>query len=520
MEKSYRQTGACLDNPCAVLRTPVEEDWAQIRYILNVVAAGDGPANPDQLANLHKRLLQLTGNLRTENRPIRQDALLKYLESNSRKFFSHDLPLLAALVSRLDDFFPSGLQFITPENPQVHLRKIQALTLIAAAFLGVIPHNQRALLEHHPKKFKMNLNKFDMFYRGFMEREAKFKSVLMYFESMRERLGDCWTEMVKTDSVLTAPCTSVCECSRLVDGTSIAPTDELIGFYRQTNQAVDFVWRGGSVTGTSMAVSIDDIARSTKPLGDFNVLPGRDLTFADGDLQVDFADQYLGGLSMFENHIAQEELIFITYPEMLPVMLFSDIMKANEAVIVKGVERFVFSRGYEWSFKIEQAAGRWSKLLPGKHHSVQGVVPLDSLGRRDVTIVGMDAVQFFDKDKQYSQKMVDRELLKATVGFKGDPYEATVSRSHKAVATGLWGCGVFNGDVELKALIQWLAASYLGRAVNFYSPVVKYQKNMDHVISKIGRTYSTVADLYNAIQRAVKRRQVGSSRWSLWEQLV
>ena len=27
------------------------------------------------------------------------------------------------------------------------------------------------------------------------------------------------------------------------------------------------------------------------------------------------------------------------------------------------------------------------------------------------------------------------------------------------VATGNWGCGAFGGDPELKAIIQWLAAS-------------------------------------------------------------
>lgn len=27
------------------------------------------------------------------------------------------------------------------------------------------------------------------------------------------------------------------------------------------------------------------------------------------------------------------------------------------------------------------------------------------------------------------------------------------------IATGNWGCGVFGGDPELKAMIQWLAAS-------------------------------------------------------------
>lgn len=61
--------------------------------------------------------------------------------------------------------------------------------------------------------------------------------------------------------------------------------------------------------------------------------------------QVDFADQYLGGLSMFGGHIAQEELLFIVYPELHVVMLFSDVMKTSEAVVIKGVERFVFFEG-------------------------------------------------------------------------------------------------------------------------------------------------------------------------------
>ena len=33
-----------------------------------------------------------------------------------------------------------------------------------------------------------------------------------------------------------------------------------------------------------------------------------------------------------------------------------------------------------------------------------------------------------------------------------------------AVATGNWGCGVFGGNVQLKSLLQLLAASKVGRA--------------------------------------------------------
>merc|ERR1712080_419472 len=35
-------------------------------------------------------------------------------------------------------------------------------------------------------------------------------------------------------------------------------------------------------------------------------------------------------------------------------------------------------------------------------------------------------------------------------------------------ATGNWGCGVFGGDPQLKSLIQWLAASAMGREMVYH----------------------------------------------------
>jgi hypothetical protein len=36
------------------------------------------------------------------------------------------------------------------------------------------------------------------------------------------------------------------------------------------------------------------------------------------------------------------------------------------------------------------------------------------------------------------------------------------------IATGNWGCGVFGGNLELKSLLQWLAASQAGRPYMLY----------------------------------------------------
>ena len=54
---------------------------------------------------------------------------------------------------------------------------------------------------------------------------------------------------------------------------------------------------------------------------------------------------YVGGLSMWEGHVAQEELIFALRPELHVIMLFMSAMKDDEAVVVKGAESFVLYSG-------------------------------------------------------------------------------------------------------------------------------------------------------------------------------
>jgi poly(ADP-ribose) glycohydrolase len=37
------------------------------------------------------------------------------------------------------------------------------------------------------------------------------------------------------------------------------------------------------------------------------------------------------------------------------------------------------------------------------------------------------------------------------------------------IASGNWGCGAFGGDPQLKAVIQWLAASPEGRRLRYFT---------------------------------------------------
>lgn len=53
-----------------------------------------------------------------------------------------------------------------------------------------------------------------------------------------------------------------------------------------------------------------------------------------------------------------------------------------------------------------------------------------------------------------------RKLEKITMRKSQETsFQSLVHEDNIGVATGNWGCGAFGGDPELKAIVQWLAAS-------------------------------------------------------------
>ena len=92
--------------------------------------------------------------------------------------------------------------------------------------------------------------------------------------------------------------------------------------------------------------------------------------------------------------------------------------------------------------------------------------------------MAIDATQYERSQvmRQFSSGAIERELNKAYVGFlgardgalDGEPIGAVAAAPLPPIVTGNWGCGAFGGDLQLKAMIQWMAASLAGRVCIHY----------------------------------------------------
>lgn len=163
--------------------------------------------------------------------------------------------------------------------------------------------------------------------------------------------------------------------------------------------------------------------------------------------RIDFANQFIGGGSLGRGCV-QEEIMFSICPELNVSRLICEKMSDHEAIILTNSEQFSFIQPgtYGWSTKHQG---------PRRHCQYPNV------------IVAIDALYFRQRHDafEFSRKGIERELLKARAGFE---VKHNGGGMRNAVATGNWGCGAFNGDFELKLLIQWLAASLAGKELHYF----------------------------------------------------
>ncbi|KAJ3414730.1 hypothetical protein HDV05_006167 [Chytridiales sp. JEL 0842] len=173
-----------------------------------------------------------------------------------------------------------------------------------------------------------------------------------------------------------------------------------------------------------------------------------------GCLHVDFANKNIGG-GVLGNGAVQEEIRFCINPELIVSRLFVEEIAENEAIFITGTERYSSYIGYASTFCWKDA--------------YNDTTPSDLKGQLKSEIVAIDALNFsrYSELAQFEERFVQRELNKAFCGFKRSPISC--SANPIPIATGNWGCGAFQGDLGLKALIQIMAASAAQRDLLYFT---------------------------------------------------
>ena len=161
------------------------------------------------------------------------------------------------------------------------------------------------------------------------------------------------------------------------------------------------------------------------------------------------------------------KILFGSSPEMCIAMLFCDTLDGDEAIVIKGARRVALFDGY------------------GLNVSFKECIPLETKKWSDRLVIAIDSLDFSDCERseqaftrQLEEANLNRELSKAFVGF-------SVVHNH-FIDTGHWGCGAFFGSKQLKAVIQWLAASASRNSLNFYCfSENEFRQEFQHFLNEI-----------------------------------
>ena len=184
---------------------------------------------------------------------------------------------------------------------------------------------------------------------------------------------------------------------------------------------------------------------------------------------------------------AQEEIKFIQSPECLCGLFMMEVMDANEAIIVRGAQQYSTTSGYAWSLGFQ---GPYEVAAASTHNS--SLIAIDALDLRRSNQ---------NQAEQYSPKLLMRELNKALAGFS--------CQGNRTISTGLWGCGVFGGHPQLKTLIQWCAASLVGKSLVLFTADDERLNGCQELLQLLFAQRVTVAELWRELSSCGMRLNVG-----------
>lgn len=199
-----------------------------------------------------------------------------------------------------------------------------------------------------------------------------------------------------------------------------------------------------------------------------------------GMLQVDFANKFIGG-GVLGHGCVQEEIRFVICPELIVTRLFTEALKPTEALFIIGCEQFNDYLGYASTFT-------WRD-----NHIDE--TPCDEWRRKKCHIVAIDALHFTQREHQYRKELMVRELKKAYVGYYIPP-----NKSYP-IASGNWGCGAFNGEANLKFLLQLMVCAVVRRSLVYFTfDDDEFRDSADEMYTFLCTNRITVCELWTHLK--------------------
>ncbi|OBT44500.1 hypothetical protein VE00_04928 [Pseudogymnoascus sp. WSF 3629] len=158
----------------------------------------------------------------------------------------------------------------------------------------------------------------------------------------------------------------------------------------------------------------------------------------------------------------QEETHVGASPECCPAVLVTPPLEDNQALVVVGPEAMIVIAGYGRDARCAEV------LLPSGGSAIHH----RKWAKR--TMLFIDALELDVADRRGGLPdvlpgNVERELRKAYTGFRASRItcEGSPRDPFSVIYTGFWGCRTFGGNPDIKALIQWCAASLDGSSMKF-----------------------------------------------------
>ena len=386
---------------------------------------------------------------------ILRETLSQYWDQQTMDFFVDIWPVLRRLALELPILFVSQrLDCLTLENNRIVLSRCQVACLVVHQFLCTLPIPQW-MTDGSPD--------FHIWYSSATPHPQAVRAYLFslfhYFQ-------------------LLAQCSEASPLKQDLDGWPIV-------LHLQSGGTGCLKPETTQTARRLVPLEIVDIAQLSSQQDE-----GRLMGLPNG-ASVIFANKDVG----FGQTASQEEMIIGCSPELCIVVLFQPTLRDEEVLFVEGAQAMISMKGH----------GRDAQFHRYLEQNYDLTNWRQSLWRKR-TVLFMDALEFDDYDStalvpDVIPGNVDRELKKAYTAFSSlvaDPAEGL-----RPVVTGLWGCGSFGGNAEIKTLIQWAAASMANVRLLFAYPRSEtgiFAKNLEGLLNRTLESHVTVDQVLNPLR--------------------